>query len=261
MIHLTRKHHFNVIAITDHDTTEGIPEAQQVAQGWPVVMAGIELSADDHGVDVHVLGYDLNIQDAVFQSTLTGFRDTRLRRGREIVQRLAELAMPIEWERVLELANGGAVGRPHIARTLVQAGYVSSVNEAFDLYLRSGGPADVARPKLSPEAAITLIHQAGGVAVLAHPGYLPDYAALIERLVPAGLDGVEIMHPANTSTVRQNLHGLAVRHNLIITGGSDFHRAGDTLGAETPPAQSVRALRERAEYYRSFGIQDEGTQP
>lgn len=246
-----RKHGFNTIAITDHDTTEGIAEAQQTAQGWPVVIAGIELSADDQGVDVHVLGYDLDLQNVTFQSTLAGFRDVRLRRGQEIVERLAALAMPVDWEKVLALANGGTVGRPHIARVLVQAGYVSSVNEAFDLYLRNGGPADVARPKLSPEDAISLIHQAGGAAVLAHPGYLPDYAALIERLVPVGLDGVEIMHSANSVNVRQNLHGLAARHDLIITGGSDFHRMGDTLGAEHPPPQCVRALRERAAHYRS----------
>lgn len=216
-----------------------------------MVIPGIELSADDQGVDVHVLGYDFNLQDAAFQSTLAGFRDVRLRRGQDIVERLAALAMPIEWEQVLALANGGTVGRPHIARVLMQAGYVSSVNEAFDLYLRNGGPADVARPKLSPESAISLIHQAGGAAVLAHPGYLPDYAAMIERLAQAGLDGVEIMHSANSAHVRQNLHGLAARHNLIITGGSDFHRADDTLGAEHPPPHCVRALRERALIHRS----------
>lgn len=241
----------NAIAITDHDATDGIAEAQRVAQGWPVVIAGIELSADDQGVDVHILGYDFDVQDAAFQSRLAGFRHIRLQRGREIVERLAELSVPVSWENVLALANGGAVGRPHIARALVQAGHVGSVEEAFELYLRNGGPADVARPKLSPEEAITLIHQAGGAAVLAHPGLLPDYGAMIERLAPAGLDGVEIMHPANAASTRQNLQGLAARHSLIITGGSDFHRLEDALGAENPPSQCVRSLRERAATYRT----------
>jgi predicted metal-dependent phosphoesterase TrpH len=244
-----RKQGLNAIAITDHDTTGGIAEAQQAAEGSPVVIPGVELSAEADGVDAHMLGYYVELDNADFQAALARFRDVRLERGRQIVERLTELGMPIHWEDVLAQADGGTVGRPHVARVLLQAGYVASVQEAFDLYLHSGGPADVARPQLSPAEAVALIHQAGGAAVLAHPGLVPDYILMVERLVNAGLDGIEIMHPSNSAIVRANLRGLAARYDLIITGGSDFHRMGDLLGAEQPPRQAIRALRERAGMY------------
>lgn len=246
LVQLARQHAFNAIAITDHDTTAGIPEAQQTAQGWPVIVPGIELSADDDGVDVHVLGYDIDIENAPFQAELARFREDRLGRARRIVERLAQLGLPVAWERVLHLADGGSVGRPHIARALLEAGHVESVRDAFDRYLYTGGPAYVARARLTPEAAIALIHSAAGVAVLAHPGLVPHYFPLIEeRLIPAGLDGLEIMHPKNPEAVRQNLQALARRYDLLITGGSDFHRPGDPIGAVQPPADSLHLLRQR----------------
>jgi 3',5'-nucleoside bisphosphate phosphatase len=240
----------NAIAITDHDTTGGIVEAQQAAQGSPVLVPGIELSAEEDGVDVHMLGYYIHLDHAAFQKELAHFRDDRLNRGQKIVERLGALGLPIAWEKVLKLADGGSVGRPHIARAMMEAGYVSSIKEAFDRYLHTGGPAYVARERLSPEAAIALIHRAGGAAVMAHPGLVQNYAAMIERLVPAALDGVEIMHPKNAQTVRENLRGLAQIYSLIVTGGSDFHRREDPIGSENPPPAALRDLRERAGQYQ-----------
>jgi predicted metal-dependent phosphoesterase TrpH len=253
LVQLARQHGLGVIAITDHDTTNGIEEAQQAAHGSPVVIPGIELSAEDDGHDVHILGYFLNINDSAFQQQLARFRDDRLHRGQRIVERLAQLQMPVNWQTILGFADGGAVGRPHIARAMVGAGYVSSVKEAFDRFLYTGGPAYVARRRLSPEDAVELIHSAGGVAVLAHPGLVADYEAIVERLVPAGLDGVEVVHPANPEVVQTRLRELALHYNLIMTGGSDFHdlewveetdRA--MIGSVTPPEGCVDALRERA---------------
>ncbi len=251
LVQLARKHHLNTIAITDHDTTDGLQEAQQAANNSPVVIAGIELSADDNNVDVHMLGYYIQPEDAAFKTALAQFQNDRLHRGEAMVEKLVALGKPIRWARVLELADGGSVGRPHVARALVEAGHVESMNDAFDRYLRHGGPAYVSRKRMSPEEAIELIHAAGGVAVMAHPGLVPEYLAMLERLAVAGLDGVEFMHPRNSATVRENIRAVALRHNLILTGGSDFHRAGDPIGAYNAPQEALMGLRERSSSYKS----------
>jgi predicted metal-dependent phosphoesterase TrpH len=220
-----------------------------------VVIPGIELSAEDAGGDVHTLGYFVNIHEPVFQEQLARFRDERLQRARRVVERLAALGLPVEWERVMAMADRGTVGRAHIARTMVESGHVGTVKEAFDRYLQVGGPAYVARRRLSPEEAIALIHSAGGAAVLAHPGLVPHYEALlVERLIPAGLDGIEVVHPDNPPAVEQRARELAQQYNLIMTGGSDFHdlawveREGKAMiGSVTPPEGCVEALRARAE--------------
>lgn len=260
----------SAIAITDHDTTDGITAAQQAAAvafppyEQPRIIPGIELSAEDTvfdpvkgretGIDVHVLGYFILIDAPGFQDALHHFKDDRLTRAQAILAKLAGLGMPLQWERVLEIAQGGSVGRPHIARALMEAGYVESVPDAFDRYLRAGGPAYVARARLAPEGAIELIHQAGGAAVLAHPGYIPHYAELIARLAPIGLDGVEIWHPGNNEHVRANLKALASRYNLVETGGSDYHgeavKPDIRLGSFTVPQGAIEALQARALGYR-----------
>ena len=144
---------------------------------------------------------------------------------------------------------------------MVEAGYVESVREAFDRFLYNEGPAYVSRPRLSPEEAVELIHSAAGVAVLAHPGLLPDYATMLKRLVPIGLDGVEVVHPANTENVRLNLRALAQQYNLIMTGGTDFHglevKEGVLLGSVTPPQGCVAALQVRVSQRRqTMGYSD-----
>jgi predicted metal-dependent phosphoesterase TrpH len=245
LVRLARKHHLNTIAITDHDTTDGLLEAQQAANGSPIVLPGIELSAEENEVDVHMLGYYVPLDDPTFQAALVQFRNDRLNRGQGMVEKLAALGKPIRWERVLELADGGSVGRPHVARAMVEAGHVESVNAAFDLYLRHGGPAYVSRKRMSPEEAVELIHAAGGVAVMAHPGLVADYLGVLERLIAAGLDGIEYNHPRNPTTVRENVRALAIKHDLILTGGSDFHRPNDPIGAYTAPVEALAALRER----------------
>ncbi len=254
LVQLAREQGLDVIAITDHDTTNGIEAAQQAAHESPVVLPGIELSAEDAGGDVHVLGYLMDIHDPGFQAQLARFRDDRLNRGKRIVERLAELGLPIDWTRVTEIAHNGAVGRAHIARAMVQAGYVTTVKEAFDRYLQVGGPAYVGRRRLSPEAAVELIHSAGGVAVLAHPGLVAGWESLlVNRLIPAGLDGIEVVHPDNPQSVQERARELAQQYNLVMTGGSDFHdlawveREGQSMiGSVTPPEGCVEALRARA---------------
>jgi hypothetical protein len=252
VITLAVKRKLNLIAITDHDTTEGIARAKRAAAqvGSPVVVPGIELSADG---GVHILGYYIRSDAPALREALRALHADRETRAEQMVAKLALLGVPVAWERVRALAAGGAVGRPHIARALCEAKHVESVREAFSRFLYDGGPAYVGREGLTPETAIALIHEAGGAAVLAHPGALADYRALIPRLAAAGLDGLEISHPVHTRPTRLDLRGLAAMHGLIMTGGSDFHgtiaNGTITLGSETPPEGCVAALLARAARY------------
>ncbi|MCS7072743.1 MAG: PHP domain-containing protein [Anaerolinea sp.] len=256
LIQRARRAGLNVIAITDHDSVDGLAPAQAEAQraGALRVLPGIELSAEDEAGDVHMLGYCFDPHAEILLARLADFRAGRYNRGQLMIAKLAEMGMPLEWSNVLAHAGAdkgaASIGRPHIARAMIDAGYVSNVAEAFDRYLYNGGPAYVPRARLTPEEAIALIHAAGGAAVLAHPGALDDPLAMIERLIPAGLDGVEVMHPKNDSDTRLNLLALARRHDLIVTGGSDFHGDEDDtahlIGVENPPADAPARLEERA---------------
>lgn len=263
VVEIARKR-MNIIAITDHDTTDGIDEAMQAAHSegaadglMPHIMTGIELSAEDESGDVHMLGYSFDRQNASLQVTLRQFRIDRAERGRKIVEKLATFGTPISWERVQALAatgsRPGAIGRPHIARALIEAGYAFDMRDAFARFLNNDAPAYVARERLSPEAAIELIHRAGGVAVLAHPGKLKDHVGMVERLIGAGLDGVEVYHPANTENYRLDLRGLAKRFDLIETGGSDFHGISDdgtySLGSINAPDDAWLLIQQRAARY------------
>lgn len=238
------------IAITDHDTTDGIAPALIAAQGHPLeIIAGIELSAEDESGDVHILGYGVDVNNAHFQAQLRDFRQNRYDRGLLMVEKLASLGIIITWEDVLHHADGGAVGRPHIARALVAAGHAEDVKDAFDRYIANTAPAYIARKRLSPEESIAMIHAAGGVAVLAHPILVKDYPTLTERLVSAGLEGIEKVYPLHDAATEATIQDLADRFNLIITGGSDFHGIGirgkAMIGSVTPPAGCVDAIKQR----------------
>jgi hypothetical protein len=253
------------IAITDHDTTAATHEAQAAAKDSGLsLLTGIELSAElarlepatgrEHVFDVHMLGYAFRLNDDALQGRLAALREDRLSRAKEIVERCGHLGMPIRFERVLAMADGGSVGRPHIARALVEAGYCSDVREAFDRWLHTGGPAYVARERLLPEEAIALIHAAGGVAVMAHPGLVKDFVPLAENLAREhGLDGIELMHPSNLQEDRLNIRGLAQRFDLLLTGGSDFHgeavKPGIVPGQCLAPENSIAGIQERASRY------------
>ena len=243
------------LAVTDHDNTDGLPEAQAEAQALGLeVIPGIELSTDLGEVGVHVLGYFLRYDDPAFQARLAPMRDDRLSRAYAMVQRLGELGYPIAIERVLEIAGEGSVGRPHIAQALLEAGHVRSITEAFDRFIADHGPAYVDRMKLTPADAIALVHSAGGVTSLAHPYDAPEVDALVAELVAAGLDGVETYYQGYGPEQIEHLAALARAYDLIPTGGSDFH--GFPMGAATEvdndvgsvyvPDDTVERLRARA---------------
>lgn len=233
------------IAITDHDTTAGIDEALEAARGTGLeVIPGVEISCDVPHEEVHLLGYYLDHHHPALLGKLRAMRDARLRRAKGMLAKLAALGFPLPWEMVAELAGGGSVGRPHIAQAMVKMGYVASAGEAFDLYIGRDGPAYVERYKLSPLEAVSLIKQAQGLPVLAHPlkviHFLPD-------LVEGGLIGLEVYYNGYSAEDIRELADLARKFDLIPTGGSDFHGPDvlDTvdMGGVRVPMESVERLR------------------
>lgn len=217
------------LALTDHDTTDGILAAASAAAATGMTLIpGVELTCSVERGEVHLLGYFVSVGDAAFQAQLAQFRGGRDARGRAIVTKLNALGLPVRWERVKALAGEGAVGRPHVARALIEVGAAASVDEAFDRYLGRGRPAHVERQRLTPVEAVQLVRAAGGVPVLAHPLSVLNLEATLAEMIPAGLLGIEAYYGAYKPDERAALAEIAAFHNLITTVGSDFH--GDVHG-------------------------------
>ncbi len=228
------EHGVSVLAITDHDSTEGIAEARAEASRRPgfTLVPGLEINCDVEGAEIHVLGYLVDHEAPWFQEFLREQRAARTERVHRLAARLAELGMPIDPAEVLALAGEAAPGRPHVAQVMVKRGYVKSVREAFDKYLRSDGPANVPRHRLTPVEAIGVIRRARGVPVLAHPG-LADRDAMIPALVDAGLGGIETYYAEHSTEQVRKYLDLCRRFDLVATGGSDYH--GAHTGRTNPP--------------------------
>ena len=253
LVKLAVRQGLNTVAITDHDTTEGLAEAFEAAKDFPGlrIIPGIELSADVPGDEVHVLGYFINPDDSELQSELQRFRAGRVDRAKTMVEKLAQLGIHVEWERVQHFAGDGAVGRPHIAMALVEAGYCQEPKDAFPEYLGRNGLAYVERVKLTPAEAVGMIRRAGGAAVLAHPAYMNDMEAGIANLSGIGLAGMEVHYAKyHDDTIRQ-LGRIARQYQLIPCGGSDYHGMGNSdeclPGENGPPLDSVEKLEAAAE--------------
>lgn len=253
---LALRHRLDAIALTDHDTTAGLPEALEAAAGSRLlVLAGVELSTmQPDGEAIDLLGYGVDPADGAFEARLRLLRSARRDRAAQMVARLAALGAPISLERVYALAAGGAVARPHIAQALLEAGHVHTMQEAFDRFIGNGGPAYIPHLPLPIEEAIALIHAAGGMAVLAHPIRVRDYAARLGGWVDAGLDGLEVYYPDHNPFFTRDARVAARRYGLIMTGGSDFHRpeADGTirLGRQHVPPDCIDQILARLERYR-----------
>jgi 3',5'-nucleoside bisphosphate phosphatase len=235
------------LAITDHDSVDGIEPARLAAGNALELVPGIEVSSSLDGMDLHILGYYIDPGDGELSDALARFRDERLSRARTMVERLAALGAPVDYDEVLDLAGPGVVGRPHVAEALLRAGHVETVDEAFRRFIGARGEAFVPRPSFRPERAIDLIHAAGGVSVLAHPGsMLPD--PLIESLAAAGLRGLEVWHPQHGAAAVRRFRALAHRLDLLETGGSDYHGwpRGTELGELPVPASVLGPLKQAA---------------
>jgi predicted metal-dependent phosphoesterase TrpH len=259
LIDLVASRGLKTIAVTDHDSTEGLDEAIEAAKAYPElsVIPGVELSTDIPGNEIHVLAYFIQHTDARLQETLKKFRAGRLQRGKRMVEKLRELGVEIEWQRVQEIAGDGAVGRPHIALALVEKGYVSLPNEAFSKYIGRNGPAYVEREKLTPPEATSLIRRWGGAPVLAHPAEITDLDDTLEELKAAGLAGMEVNYAQYSEQKIQELAEVAARHGLLPCGGSDYHGLGNPgeplPGIVGPPPEVVERLGKLATGTASAG--------
>lgn len=231
---LAAKKGLSIIAITDHDSLIGIEPALLAAERFPAlkVIPGLEINTDIPNAEVHILGYFVNHRDDELNQSLERLRDSREFRAQKILGKLGELGIDIEWNQVLESASGGAVGRPHIARAMLEQGYVTSMQEAFNMYIGRQGPAYVERARLSPLDATKLIVKAGGLPVLAHPADLDSVEKFVIELKEVGLVGLEAYYNRYDQKTIQRLVFLANKHGLITSGGSDFHGFGDEK--ETP---------------------------
>lgn len=254
IVALAAERGLTTFALTDHDTTAGWAEAQAAADAAGIrVIPGVEFSSSLEGNSVHVLAYWPSAGDEAFAAELQRLHDERFRRGELMVAKLQELGYPITFERVREISKGDNIVRPHIAQALVEAGVVPTTKDAFteDL-IADGGRADVPKHALHPVEAVTLIRQAGGASVLAHPGMwgrsgaVPD--TLIEEMAAAGMAGLEVNHPDHDEETRAKYAAMAERLDLAITGSSDCH--GNRydpvrLGSETTAPEMLALLEGR----------------
>ena len=252
LVQLAASRGLKTISVSDHDTTDGLEEAYGAAKAFSGlrIIPGIELSADVPGDEVHVLGYFINQDDPELQATLTRFREGRVGRAKAMVEKLGELGIQVEWERVQHFAGDGAVGRPHIALALVEAGYCKEPKDAFPEYLGRNGLAYVERVKLTPEEAVGMIRKAGGAAVLAHPAYMNDMESGIANLAGIGLSGMEVHYAKYRDDTIRQLERLAREYDLIPCGGSDYHGLGNSdeclPGENGPLMESVDRLEAAA---------------
>jgi predicted metal-dependent phosphoesterase TrpH len=247
-----RAQNLGAVALTDHDTVEGCERAAAACKTAGIeFVAGTELTAEHQGEEIHILGYYIDTTDVPFLTQVARFQEVRQQRIRDMVSRINECHVPLDAADVFRLANCRAPGRPHVARALVAAGHCASLDEAFERFLKKGRPAWVPKFKISAAEAIRLIHDAGGVAVLAHPG-LNRVDHFIPVMVEFGLDGLECLHTKHPPSVAEHYLGLARQLNLLITGGSDCHghsKGRPLIGTIRLPYTNVERLREKAAQY------------
>jgi len=256
LVDLAAANGVSVLAVTDHDTVESCREVADAARRHGIeAVPGIEITAVETGRDVHMLGYFFDVDHRELQDFLTTQRQTRIRRVERIVRRLGELGMPVDVAPVTAaaVARGRSIGRPQVADGMIAAGHVASRREAFERWLGAGRPAFIARDGAAPEVVIGIVHAAGGLVSLAHPGRTGLGDRRIEELLAAGLDAIEVYHSDHAAETVAQYAALAERCGCLRTGGSDFH--GDpayplTVGSVSLPTEHWIRLRDASQQRR-----------
>lgn len=245
LVELAVRRKVEILAITDHDTTDAWEPASQAAEGRLELWPAIEINCSEPGpYEVHVLGYFVRPDHRALQEALAKLREARQGRIGRMVDNLNRLGIDLELADVQKLSQGPSLGRPHLARALVERGVVADLNEAFDRFLALGQPAYEPRYSLRPREAIQVITESGGLPVLAHPGLIGT-DEFLEGYVEAGLRGLEVYYPQHEGDQVARYRELARRYRLLATGGSDYHGPGRTeLGAVRLPEEALQALRE-----------------
>lgn len=211
-----------IIAITDHDNLAGIEPALEYGKQLGIeVIPGVEISTDLDDREIHLLGYFIDIHHEEFQKYLSFFRQERVDRAIRIVNKLNNLGIGLSMDHVLSIAKDSAVGRPHIAQALIEEGYVNSFYEAFDKYIGNNCPAFERKIHVSPQSALKLISDAGGLSFVAHPGYINE--KILMSLIKFGIDGIEVIHPSHNPSQVRFYRGIVNEYCLLASGGSDFH--------------------------------------
>jgi hypothetical protein len=249
VIDVARANNISILSISDHDNLAAYFESKTYADSRDVkLIAGVELSCAWEGHDIHILAYAFDPLDERIEGRLRSFRLTRAHRGEKMVERLLALGYPIDHSRVEQLAAGGAMGRPHVARALVEAGHVASVSEAFDRLIGAGRPAYVEKERFQIDEAVALIHAAGGLTSVAHPTLYPNHEHIVPKLLDAGVDAIEVMHPDVDAENREKYTNLARFRGKFTTGGSDDHgtvKTSETLGTIRVPESMIRPILDR----------------
>jgi predicted metal-dependent phosphoesterase TrpH len=250
LVKFAHGHGVTVMALSDHDATDGVDTAQRVGAELGLrVIPAIELSTDLPGASIHILGLFLNHHDPAFQETIRGFRETRLTRAEQMVEALTRIGAPIRLDRVFEIAGEGSVGRPHVAQALLEAGHIQTIDEAFDRFIGRGGPAYFEGFRLEPAEGIRLIHSVGGLASWAHPNELDgkDWREFLPAVLAAGIDGLEAYYSKDYGPDYPRLLLEACdTYDLVPTVGSDFHGFG-TLQVAPGAVSSPPGLLARLE--------------
>ena len=248
LVRLAKGAGVEVLAVTDHDTVEALPECLDEARSQGLrLVAGIEMSAIFEGSDVHVLGYGIDHAAPELRSALSGLLEKRRRRVSSICEKLGGLGVSVDPATVLAEAGGKSVGRRHVARVLVKQGVVGSIGEAFNRFLGADSPANVPAGEMSPGEAASLIRRHGGLAVLAHPGFLDDDAK-VERVLDSapGIRGIEVFHRYRSPRLHLRYLEAARRRNLLVTGGSDFH------GDQNPRNAALGSMIYPSDHWKDF---------
>lgn len=236
----------SAISITDHDSVNGINEAIIYGKEIGVeVIPGLEISTDLDDKEIHLLAYFIDIENEELRKYLIFFRDERFHRAKRIVQKLRKLGLHITLDDVLAQAQNSSIGRPHVAYALVDLGIISNYYEAFDKYIGDNGPAYERKIHVSPQSALKLISDSGGLSIIAHPGYMKE--SILINLIKAGVDGIEVIHPSHNENQIKFYKGIVNQYCLLATGGSDFHGGkkgdGNNLGKYFISPNHLEAMR------------------
>jgi len=248
LVEKARQAGVQILAVCDHDSTDSVDAAGAAGKRSGVeVIPAVEINTDVDQGEVHVLGYFVDHRQDWLQEFLGKLRDGRVNRARRMVEKLNALGIKLDFARVRALARG-AIGRPHVAWALVEAGAAKSVDEAFTRYIGRNGPAYVERMTVLPEDAVRVILKANGIPVLAHPGW-GFHEVMIPQLIAAGLEGLEVYYPDHTPAMQAHFLSLANQHDLLVTGGTDYHGEGfatrAAIGSQYVPPEVVEKLKER----------------
>lgn len=227
MFHKAAELGMSAISFTDHDTVDGCIIAQSYVDKYDVdFINGIELSCFERGKEYHILGYNFDLDNKPLRKHLVEYREMRLQRAEKIIKKLAKIDISVSFDAIVKKAGDAPITRPHIASALLDKGYISTLKEAFNLYLGEGKPAYQEKSQFSVQSGIQLLNNCGGVAVLAHPGKSITQENLYE-LIEKGLDGIECIHPTHDESLQRYYRNIASQYWLLETGGSDYHGTRD----------------------------------